>query len=173
MAPRGVLFLAGVAAAATTPSCVPHTGTCTREYRPRCGKNGVTYANSCLAHNACQADAAEGACSGPSPSPPPSLGDCTVDASVVCTMEYRPRCGKDSKTYGNRCMADAACQLDSTEGECPNATQPKAFASATQPSEAPSSLLTLTSSATTSSTIINLLLGNGHAGGWRHARLGK
>jgi len=35
---------------------------CTREYRPRCGKNGVTYANLCTAENACQGDTTEGPC---------------------------------------------------------------------------------------------------------------
>merc|ERR1719440_2108471 len=53
-------------------ACVPHTGPCTREFRPMCGKDGVTYANPCLARNACQHDATEGPC--PDLSPPPSTG---------------------------------------------------------------------------------------------------
>ena len=42
--------------------CVAHVGICTRDYRPRCGKNGITYSNPCMARNACQVDTTEGAC---------------------------------------------------------------------------------------------------------------
>ena len=68
------------AAADSPPPCVAHVGLCTREYRPKCGRDGVTYSNHCTARHACQFDATDGACttgSGtttdpfPSPLPPP------------------------------------------------------------------------------------------------------
>jgi len=103
-------------AAAAKPEkaeCVPNpTPRCTREYRPFCGKNGVNYANRCLANAACQQDATDGPC-------------CTPDSGIVCTAEYAPVCGKDGKTYSNRCRARAMCQREVTEGECAPAEEKK------------------------------------------------
>ena len=53
------------------------------------------------------------------PPPPPSPSPCKPDPEAFCFELWAPVCGPDGKTYSNKCMARAACQLDgSTEGEC-------------------------------------------------------
>lgn len=39
-------------------------------------------------------------------------------AEMMCTMDYRPMCGVDGKTYGNACGAAAAGVTVAYEGEC-------------------------------------------------------
>ena len=47
----------------TTAACVHGDTVCVKgEWEPRCGRDRVTYANLCLARNACQGDATEGPC---------------------------------------------------------------------------------------------------------------
>ena len=43
-------------------ACVAHVGVCTRDYRPKCGSDGITYSNPCIARNACQFDTTDGPC---------------------------------------------------------------------------------------------------------------
>ena len=35
-------------------------------------------------------------------------GTCPEDVKCACAATYRPICGKDNNTYGNRCSANCA-----------------------------------------------------------------
>ena len=117
--------------------CVDRPQACTRELRPVCGCDGLTYSNACVAASQgatidyvgeCEDLAEEGCetnrdcdavsycakdggdCDG--------VGECRARPQI-CPFNFDPVCGCDGQTYANACAAAAQGVNVAARGDCP------------------------------------------------------
>ncbi|XP_047992439.1 serine protease inhibitor dipetalogastin-like [Leguminivora glycinivorella] len=94
------------------------TCTCTRNFEPVCGTDGVTYSNMCLLKCAAQTKPlgkkAEGPCEDLTVKVAEVSEEEVPKKSCVCFRNYMPVCGSDGNTYANHCVL--GCSSNSNPG---------------------------------------------------------
>ncbi len=134
--PRGTYCQKRDGACDAVGECADRPQACTREFRPVCGCDGVTYSNACVAASQgatidyvgeCENVAEEGCetnrdCDAVSycakdDGDCDSVGECRARPQI-CPFIFDPVCGCDGQTYSNACVAAAQGVNVAARGDC-------------------------------------------------------